>query len=448
MAWSPSSRRETWFAATAAVGLAAAGLAGCNAVLGVDRLAAHGAGGALPCEEDCAALAAGACLRGVCNESAGHCVIEPMAEGTACDDGTFCTQADACHDGVCTGTPNDCGMSAPECHAVDCNEKLRACAVVPGNDGAPCSSGADKCLASTCQMGKCTGTQPKVCPPSDACHAGQCVPATGECMQVAANDGQSCTNPQKPCTATTCAQGLCDGTMPKDCSAAADTCNDGTCEAATGKCVKTPANEGAACDFDVCFTAQKCAQGKCTGGTALPVTAYLDEDFAANLAGWQLGEEWQIAAAKASSGQVMPFFPDPAADHSQLGDNGVAGVVIGGNCAKKVHAAAYLTSPAVDVSLASGGLWLSFWRWLESDAPPAMTDTVEVFDGAVWQVVWQSNGVVSDSAWMFQKIDIAKYKNAALAVRFGFAIADANLATVGGWSVDDVRIASLPCPGK
>jgi PKD domain-containing protein len=166
------------------------------------------------------------------------------------------------------------------------------------------------------------------------------------------------------------------------------------------------------------------------------------ESFADNAQGWTLGPEWQIGAATASSGQVYGN-PDPADDHSASLDNGVAGVVIGGNASTGIHDYYYLTSPVVDAEGASS-LSLEFWRWLNSDYTPYMQNSVEVFDGTQWVVVWQSAGSpgVQDAAWTQQALDISAYANAALQVRFGFNVGNVGVFTVSSWNLDDVTIVA------
>src|SRR4249920_783494 len=57
----------------------------------------------------------------------------------------------------------------------------------------------------------------------------------------------------------------------------------------------------------------------------------LRDSFANNSLGWTLGPEWEIGPASESTGHEIGY-PDPATDYtSDSDDNGVAGVVIGGN---------------------------------------------------------------------------------------------------------------------
>jgi hypothetical protein len=93
---------------------------------------------------------------------------------------------------------------------------------------------------------------------------------------------------------------------------------------------------------------------------------------------------WEVASDPAfgagtilATGQVRT---DPATDHTSGADNGVAGVVVGGNASTTVHGYYYMTSPIINAAGATK-LYLGFWRWLNTDYTPYMVNTVEVFDG-------------------------------------------------------------------
>lgn len=170
-------------------------------------------------------------------------------------------------------------------------------------------------------------------------------------------------------------------------------------------------------------------------------TAYLNEDFSDNSAGWALGPEWQIGSAKSSTGHVYGN-ADPAADHSPSSDNGVAGVVIGGNASTSIHSSHYLTSPVVNTNGDTGGLSLTYWRWLNSDYTPYMQNTVDVWNGSNWVNLSATGGSpgVQDNSWTQVTHDITGYSNSALQVRFGFSIGSSGVFTVSSWNVDDVVI--------
>jgi hypothetical protein len=406
--------------------------------------------------------------------------VVDAADGSECEDGLFCTAKDTCQGGLCkAGPPNDCGDKPPACSVVTCNETSKTCSTAPANNNTPCSP-SDPCqLNAKCTNGLCIGT-PNDCfftPVPNECHVGVCNKQNGKCEPQPGNDGGSCTDTADLCTVgKTCSNGVCGGGTPKDCSALTKGCFNGACNAQTGQCFQdpvqpgqkcaeatnacnqglcsangtcepSPINEGLACDDGLgCTTGTVCQAGKCAGGITT-IENYLFEEFADNAAGWQLDTEWQIGPAKTSSGQVYGN-PDPATDHTSANtNNGVAGVVIGGNASTaNVHGYYWLTSPAVEVSTKQT-VYFEFWRWLNSDYLPFMQNAVQVYDGTTWVTLWESGNSpgVQDSTWQKVTFDLTKYKNSQLRVRFGFQIGSSGVYTVSQWNVDDVLISNGPC---
>ncbi len=441
-----------------------------------------GTGGSTsPCAIDCSSITTGDCQVSVCNAQTGQCEIGPDVDGTACDDGAFCTVDDACVAGQCQpGQANDCGMAAAACESITCDETSQTCDTTPAQNGDPCTDPNDLCIVGgTCTNGLCTG-QPKDCffsPVPNECHVAVCNPQNGQCEPEPGNENDPCVDPNDLCTDNkTCDNaGVCQGGGPKDCSsftqgcfnglcdvntgqcfadpiapgqqcaAATDACNQGFCDT-QGACIANPINEGNACDDGLsCTTGTTCQSGICTGGTS-SITVFLAEDFGDNVAGWQLGTEWQIAGAQVSSGHSYGN-PDPGTDHTAANqDNGVAGVVIGGNAATAVHGYYYLTSPAMDTT-SSNTVHFEYWRWLNSDYTSYMQNQVQVFNGSQWVTLWESGSSpgVQDAAWTPITFDLTTHSNTALQVRFGFQIGSSGVFTVSQWNVDDVLIASAAC---
>ena len=184
-----------------------------------------------------------------------------------------------------------------------------------------------------------------------------------------------------------------------------------------------------------------------SAGRAAAATIF-SEDFSDNSAGWILSPEWQIGSATASTGHAYGN-PDPASDHTATPDNGVAGVVIGGNADTfSVHPFYYLASPAFDAT-GYDGVSLEFYRWLNSDYEPFMVNQVQAYDGITWQTLWQTGAApgVTDSDWTLQTFDLTPYANPNTAVRFGFKIDSSNVMAVSGWNLDDVAvIGTVPEP--
>jgi hypothetical protein len=373
-------------------------------------------------------------------------------------------------------------MTPTQCHEIACDEDADACSEAPSMNGAACQDPANLCIkGATCTNGSCIGGTLDDCfftPVPNECHVAVCNPMNGMCEPQVGNEGLGCTDTMDLCTVgKTCSMGSCIGGSPKDCSALSQGCFDGLCDTTNGQCFAqpimpgqqcaeatddcnqgicdmngtcnaTPINQGMPCDDGLsCTSNTTCNNGVCSGGTS-SVTIYFSEDFASNAAGWTLGTEWQMGPATVSSGEIYGY-PDPGLDHTASNqNNGVAGVVIGGNASTSgTHPFYYLTSPPINVANAPT-VYFEFYRWLNSDYTPYMQNIVEVFNGSTWVQLWASGGSpgVQDQAWFLQSFDITPYKNSQLRVRFGFNIGSTGVFTVSQWNVDDVLIASAACP--
>lgn len=152
--------------------------------------------------------------------------------------------------------------------------------------------------------------------------------------------------------------------------------------------------------------------------------------------------QWAIGPAVASVGTTCGG-SDPGFDHTATNDNGVAGVVLGGDAMQTVHGYYYLTSPVVNTANVSTVL-LRYWRWLVSDSAPNMDNTVEVFDGNAWQTIYQSGQVV-DSSWTEQTFDLTAFKNNSMQYRFGFQVGNAAVSACPSWNIDDVQLLVTNC---
>jgi hypothetical protein len=406
----------------------------------------------------------------------GECFFVPD-NNAVCDDGKFCTLGDTCTEGSCIGVPNTCGQQTDACHAVACHEDTQTCTPQPSADGDACVSDDPCVINATCSDGQCVGPA-KPCPPGefDECTTSSCDSATGECLSQPdpSKDGSYCVGGSLCTFGGTCLAGVCIDGPEVDCSfldegcmsgfcdpasgfcesvalpagdactPAAAACNTGLCDA-NGICQPSPVADGTACsDGDACTSGEACSAGQCIGGVTTDLEVYFEESFATNAAGWQLDTEWEIGPAMASVG--MFFGPDPATDHSPGADNGVAGVVIGGDTGSLTHPYYFLTSPPIDVSAAPGPVYLEFWRWLNSDCLPYMQNSIDVWDGSAWVNVWTSPDfrLFFDFDWTKQAYEITQHKNAALRVRFGYTILT-DTFPVSGWNIDDVRLLNQSC---
>jgi hypothetical protein len=265
----------------------------------------------LPCGIDCSTIETNACHQAVCKEQTKQCAIEAVTNGTACDDGLYCTIDDSCQAGECKGGgSNDCDIDAPACNDVVCDESTKNCGVAIAQDGNACTA-TDLCITNaSCLSGLCVG-QAKDCffaPVPNDCHVAACNPSNGLCEPMPGNANQGCSDPNDVCvTGKTCDNnGNCVGGQAIDCSNLTVGCVDGVCDPQTGQCIPVPvppgghcaegdaectkgecdnmgqciaqvAYEGQSCnDFDSCTENELCTMGNCGGGQ--PVTACIDND--------------------------------------------------------------------------------------------------------------------------------------------------------------------------
>src|SRR5262249_22472229 len=131
----------------------------------------------------------------VCDPATGLCPSPDVSNGTACDDGSFCTVDDVCTSGACRGVPRDCSAFGDQCNDGVCNEAAGRCEAAAKADGTACEADSDPCTIDTCTAGSCT-TTPVVCTAQDICHLpGTCDSATGTCTNpaVTCDDGDPCT---------------------------------------------------------------------------------------------------------------------------------------------------------------------------------------------------------------------------------------------------------------
>ncbi|MBI4508099.1 MAG: hypothetical protein HY698_00590, partial [Deltaproteobacteria bacterium] len=224
---------------------------------------------------DCSSYA-DQCNYGTCNASTGACYKRPKSNGTACNDGSLCTQSDTCQSGQCVGAnPVDCSGSTDACNVGRCNSSTGACYKAPRANGTACNDGSLCTQSDTCQSGSCTGANPVTCAASDQCHnAGTCDPKTGTCSNPAKTNGTAC-NDGSACTQSdTCQSGACSGADPVTCTASDQCHNAGTCDPKTGTCSNPAKTNGTACnDGSACTQSDTCQSGSCSGANPVTCTA-------------------------------------------------------------------------------------------------------------------------------------------------------------------------------
>jgi MYXO-CTERM domain-containing protein len=221
------------------------------------------------------------CMRaGVCDPVSGVCSPpQPVTDGTACDDGNACTQSDTCQAGMCSGASPVICAAGDACHVTGtCDPATGACTTpTPAPDGTACDDGNACTQTDSCQSGACTGAAPVVCEAPNPCmHAGVCDPTTGVCSPPhPVADGASCDDGNACTQSDTCQSGACTGADPVVC-AAGDACHvPGACNPSTGQCSEPPpAQNGTACDDgNACTRSDSCQSGTCTGADPVVCTA-------------------------------------------------------------------------------------------------------------------------------------------------------------------------------
>jgi len=190
----------------------------------------------------------------------------PVANGTACDDGTVCNGVDTCQAGICSvGTAPDCD-DGNLCTADSC-DAVQGCRNIAVPDGVVCGDG-DVCNGGeTCQSGLCLPGPPLGCDDGNECTADSCDGVLG-CQNVPVSDGISCADGSVCNGAETCQVGTCTAGTPLACDDA-NVCTAESCDAVLG-CQSLPVPNGISCDDgDVCNGAENCQAGACAAGTPL-----------------------------------------------------------------------------------------------------------------------------------------------------------------------------------
>jgi hypothetical protein len=397
---------------------------------------------------------------GLCLPACGDDGIEASsADGGATDgtDGTTTTASTtltttSTTSTTSTTTPDDTSTTEPDPTETDDDTGKDETA---GDETAGDETAGDE-TAGDGTTGSTTGVEPE-CTVNDDCVAfdGACtvgVCDAGTCVADNVDDGTDCqSDPNDLCvTGEVCNAGACGGGSMVDCSAFDEgACIIGVCNPQDGQCSGAPGNEGGACDDgEACTYDDICTQGVCAG-TSDPI---FFETFGDNSQGWTVEGKWEIETTVAGATGTLSGLTDPEFDHTGDAANGVAGVVIsdiegeGGLSGPPGHAAQYLTSPVVDLSVleADAPKQLHFFRWLVSNSAFA-NETIDVWNGSEWINVYTMLQNVFVDEWVEISIDISAYTNSDFQVRFGHEI-DA-LVPVGpaepSWSIDDLAVGPI-----
>lgn len=383
------------------------------------------------------------------------CASDCMGGQTNCSGSCVDLQSDVFNCGACgaaVGPNQTCVLGAPACESgwgdctasPGCETSTVANAQSCGACGAACKPGA-VCVQGSCV---CSGATPKDCGAACrvCCSDADCGDGDGCTGDTCAADGSSCGHAGCGAGTFCCSQIACN-----ECCSDVDcggnlVCSGGVCSSlcangltlCAGQCVDVSTDPkncdgcGIACGSDGTCA---CSGGACSGGTI-----YFSEDFSDNFNTWMFNPPWEIGPAAASSGQDAGS-PDPAMDRSATSDNGVAGIVIGGNLTMPANAV--LESKKFDTSSAPGALKLTFWRWLNN--PAGTIVSVECSTGmGLPKTLWTSSDLIMDAAWTKIELDATVCKSSKTKVRFTLSNTMID-AVMSGWNIDDVTVSTGAC---
>lgn len=445
-----------------------------------------------PCGQDCSEIDAPPCLMSVCNDgtypgAVGQCVVVPEAAGTTCDDGLFCTVDDACDgNGACMGgTQNTCGMTAPACQNITCDETAKTCGTENVDEGSACTP-ADLCqTGGTCTAGQCVGVT-KDCffaPTNNDCEIAVCDPADGMCKPEAdpSLDGETCFVGDLCMVGKTCNSGACQGGLPKDCSAldqatgcfdgvcdpmngqcsqvqqavgmpcssASDACNQGTCDA-NQNCVGAAVADGTACtDFNSCTTGNTCQSGVCGALDPLCTILYEENFESCPPAGMTIsGSVWECGMASTSG---------PSA--AQQGVNILGTDLQGDYPINMAYATDYVETPPIDLSTNVTPV-LTWWQWMNTEGSiydgynvKISTDNGQSF--SVVNTVTPPYNLTIDSeaayggdetslGWNQRSADLSSFVGGVVILRFSMRT-DGSVTDPGVF-IDDVKVEETSGP--
>ncbi len=199
------------------------------------------------------------------------CQFEPL--GSPCDDGLFCNGTETCSSGVCGGSSGDpCpGPDGDDDCQESCDEAADNC-LADDPDGSACDDGLFCSGTETCSAGVCGGSTGDPCPGPDGDNNCQesCDEAADNCL---ANDpdGSQCFDALFCNGTETCSSGVCGSSSGNPCPGpdGDDDCQE-SCDEAADDCLANDP-DGSACDDALfCNGTETCSAGACGGSTGDP----------------------------------------------------------------------------------------------------------------------------------------------------------------------------------
>jgi subtilisin-like proprotein convertase family protein len=205
------------------------------------------------------------CTNDSCNEATNVCDHNPVANGTPCDNGLFCTIGSVCNGGACGGGgPNLCDDSN-DCTSNVCDEGNDICVNNPLANGTGCDDGAFCTINESCTAGVCGGGAPNLCDDSNPCTLDTCVEPACVNDPVVMN-GVPCDNGLFCTIDSTCNAGSCAGGSVRSCDDS-NSCTSDSCDEAGDTCLNPVRANGSACDdSQFCTVGDTCQAGVCQSG--------------------------------------------------------------------------------------------------------------------------------------------------------------------------------------
>jgi Fungalysin metallopeptidase (M36)/Calx-beta domain len=158
--------------------------------------------------------------------------------------------------------------------------------------------------------------------------------------------------------------------------------------------------------------------------------------------GWPRQGQWAFGQPTGQGGGPGLGSPDPTS--GATGSN-VFGVNLNGNYSRTPGGPYYLTAGPFNFA-GFGNVMLQFERWLNSDAQPYASATIDASsDGTNWFSVFTNGPVqITDSAWTNCQYDISAFADnqPAVYVRWGYQIS-AGAFPYSGWNIDDIAFLGL-----
>jgi hypothetical protein len=167
------------------------------------------------------------------------------------------------------------------------------------------------------------------------------------------------------------------------------------------------------------------------------------DDFSTNK-GWIGYEPGGWKRGPASAGSVESGNPDPAADHTQTGDNYLLGYNIGGGYPNNLLEEKAIISPAIDCA-GQSAVFLKFWRYLNVQSN--FYDHAKIYvsnDGENWTELWENPVFdLTDNQWRQVVFDISSIaaNQPTVYINFSMGPTDSSLR-FSGWNIDDLEVTS------